>query len=665
MKLPFQFFRMRAPGKVFQELRLIDGKSRLFLIVLLVLPTLLVYTPVVNHLEERSGLQWLFHWRGPLAAPEKVTIIRIDRTSAKNLGLPAQLIRWSRSAYATLLQALNKRGAQTIVFDISFIEDRPSEDQALAQAIREHGNVVLFKYLKRKHVELPGGAMDIEEEWRAPTVIREAAIGDGSFTLPKRPASIVSTKLVAELSNGREATQPLLALWVSHQHLLPVISQSLMTLTSLAKQASSEKTGAEIHNIIRVLIEHPALVPKLLHRLEEHTEYTAIKRLIEPLSGAHTHYINFYGPPETLHSIPIDHILNDKNKTDLSGTVVYVGFAESGQTEQQDAYRTVFTSAEGLDLSGVEISASVFANLLHDQGIKPIPAWLQMLVIWLLFLVLFMLYRQLPLLLAVLSSSGLFALYCLLALWFFSHQHWLPVATPLLLILFGSAAALYFKLIIQRQRQHNVETALAQYLPKEIAESLSYNVSTLESRHQLVQGVCLMTDIHGYTSLSEKLSPTALHQKLNAYYGCIIDIVNENGGAVANIVGDSLLAVWSCEKLDRALCETALETARKIIHNLHSPADGEAYFPTSIALHCGEFSLGHLGARNHFEYSPVGDIVNTTSRIEQLNRKLGTEILCSEDFASQLEPQVTQYQGKFELKNKQQPLGIYSVKTFD
>ena len=128
--------------------------------------------------------------------------------------------------------------------------------------------------------------------------------------------------------------------------------------------------------------------------------------------------------------------------------------------------------------------------------------------------------------------------------------------------------------------------------------------------------------------------------------------MNDNGGTVANIVGDSLLAIWTSSVLDEEVCRKAYKAAQAMMLQNDRIEDNGIQLTTSIALHGGEFSLGNLGGRDHFEFSPVGDIVNTTSRIEHFNRDLGTELLCSATICALLPNTGMRYLGEFSFKNK-------------
>ncbi len=108
-------------------------------------------------------------------------------------------------------------------------------------------------------------------------------------------------------------------------------------------------------------------------------KYKLLKSLIRMYQGANTPYLNFYGPPGTITSIPYHVILNPQETSsvnhiplDLQGKTVFVGFSERTRLEQKDGFYTVFSQASGLDLSGVEIAATAFANLLEDLPVQPL-----------------------------------------------------------------------------------------------------------------------------------------------------------------------------------------------------------------------------------------------------------------------------------------------------
>ncbi|MEJ2426214.1 MAG: adenylate/guanylate cyclase domain-containing protein, partial [Candidatus Thiodiazotropha sp.] len=80
-----------------------------------------------------------------------------------------------------------------------------------------------------------------------------------------------------------------------------------------------------------------------------------------------------------------------------------------------------------------------------------------------------------------------------------------------------------------------------------------------------------------------------------------------------------------------------------------------------MGLHCGDLVMSHVGAIDHFEYRAVGDIVNTSSRIENINKQFGTRILASDEFVKHLQGIVTRELGQFMVTGKQHPIILHEI----
>jgi adenylate cyclase len=252
-----------------------------------------------------------------------------------------------------------------------------------------------------------------------------------------------------------------------------------------------------------------------------------------------------------------------------------------------------------------------------------------------------------------------------IAHYFFStHGIWPPVILPLGFQTFSAfLASLYWKYFHAGRERENIRQALGFYLPDKAVKALSEDLSFIKKGDQMVYSVCLMTDAQNYTTLSEKMDPKNLSILMKEYYGYLFDPVNTEGGVVSDVVGDSMLALWPSAKpqptLRKNACHAALQIIRAVNEfNLQHPY---SLLPTRIGLHFGYILIGNIGARSHFEYAPIGDIVNTASRIEGLNKHLGTSILATEEVVSGLEEIVTRKVGIFLLPGKSQPVVIHEL----
>lgn len=618
----------------------------------------LSYSPHALNLEQKTGLRWLFHWRGPVKPPSDVVIVALDSAAAERMALPRHSSAWPRTLHAQLIQQLTRARARLIVMDIAFKEAKDeTEDLALEQALATSGNVILFKYLRRHQIDTGSGLLDIEEEVSPLPRFAQHALATGSFVLPKYPAEVSRAFLFNELPGGLEPTQPLLA------YLAVQSPETLANLWQLLYP--QEATPADLADLAQgFYIKRQSKLPARANTPERNL--FKVMQAVNPLP------INFYGGPGTLHTLSIDTVLamDEAQVTALlRNKIVYIGYSDQRQTEQQDAYRTVFSDARGVDISGVEISATIFANLLEQNYLRPPASWL-MAIVCVATLIGVILSYHLPLAWTVLFQALLATAYALSAWQLFHARYlWLPLFLPAVILLLGNAAVWLRHYRLQKQREQEIRYTLSQYLPGDAAMELSRNFNRLEQQRQLVQGVCLLTDIQGYTRLAESMPPAELHSLMNRYYAVLIQAVKEHSGFIGNLVGDGMLALWTGPAISPALCNAALQTVLTIQHRLAQQPDLHQHLPTCFGLHGGQFSLGNLGSTGHFEYSPVGDMINTAARIEHLNRDLHTQMLCSGPVADELLNTLTEnsardeklrYLGNFQLRNKALPVSLYT-----
>ena len=646
-------------------------------------------TPAGRWLEEELGLVWLFQLRGPIPPPTEVVIISIDQASSKQLALPNKPRLWPRRLHAQLIDKLRERGASVIFFDIIFEEQRdPAHNLQLATAIKQANNVILFQYLHREILQLPGRAGAAPSEANIERLIsplpelRDAAFGLAPFPLPKVPAKVNHFVLFkAEL--GYAPTMPVTVL---QTYALPIYDELLALLqTQLsAEQIRALPTSAQqlretgaVHHVskdLRALFaKHPTLADALIEQIHTPTNTRTPTQRALLLSVIHTYqmpdsaYLNFYGPPRSITTIPYYQVLQDQaNTIDLSGKAVFVGFSEEFQPEQKDGFYTVYTDERsGLDISGVEIGATAFANLLQRQWIRTPNPYLDILLLlgWgmLLGSTLRWLTGALQIPMALLLGGGYFFV-CYTV--FVRTQFWLPLSIPLLwqlpLATFG--ALLWKYLDVQRERR-NIRRAFGYHLPITVVDQLAKGVENISAIGQHVHGIVLATDAEQYTALSEKLAPGELHALMNRYYQTVFTPIRAAQGVISDVIGDAVLAIWAAAHDDIArrnqACAAAL-AIRSAINQFNSDS-APLVLPTRIGLHCGEVVLGHVGALDHYEYRAVGDIVNTATRIEGLNKQLGTRILVSAAMLDGITGFVSREVGRFRLAGKQQTLTLHEL----
>jgi adenylate cyclase len=434
----------------------------------------------------------------------------------------------------------------------------------------------------------------------------------------------------------------------------------------------AEKTVLAIRKIFE---KNPGCAERMLSILDnpdrragDEGKRRLVRSLIAMYRGDNFGYLNYYGGPRTIATVPYFKVLEHKHGDtgiDVKGKTVFVGSSDSLQQEQKDGFRTAFTGPNGLELSGVEIAATAFGNFLEIGDLRR-PGSFELAGILLAWGIgVGVLCRLLPPALALASSAGICALYLVAAgTWFAFSASWYPVIIPLFIQApFALLAGIVWKYAEVKKERHNIREAFRHYLPVDVVERLAKDLSSIKSSGRLVHGTCLVTDAENYSTLSESMDPRELSDFMNGYYEKIFEPVKRRLGEVSNVVGDSMLAIWASAEpdsiqRDRA-CIAALDIAAAGGKADDSP--GPPMLSSRIGIHSGPILLGNLGAIDHYEYRPVGDIVNTATRIEGLNKHLGTTILATDETVKNLESILTREIGKFLLVGKGNPVVVHEL----
>jgi adenylate cyclase len=156
---------------------------------------------------------------------------------------------------------------------------------------------------------------------------------------------------------------------------------------------------------------------------------------------------------------------------------------------------------------------------------------------------------------------------------------------------------------------------------------------------EAIRAAIWLSDMRGFTALSEQLPPQALIDRLNLYFSCQVPAILDHGGEVLKFMGDGLLAIFpiAADGEADAVCSRALSCAREFrtrIAELPPPAENEAAMRFGLALHVGEVMYGNIGGGNRLDFTCIGPAVNLAARLEKVAAKLGEAVVASTEFAS-------------------------------
>jgi adenylate cyclase len=633
-------------------------------------------SPLGGGLEETYGLGTLFRLRGPAAAPADVVVVAIDRASADRLGLPAPPRRWLRTFHADLVEALDKAGAKAIVFDLLFAEEGgATEDEELAVAMRR-GRVALLQGLQRRTVstpaptngQQPSGA--IIEAVEPIAILRSAAVAVAPFPLPTDSARV--TSFWTFLSGADLPTLPSVALQLSAFDIAEDWAGILATEDigpSEARAWTDRRIAESMTELRRQVQANPGIESRLrqaIARLEPE-KARRLSTLLALYSGADSRLLNFFGPAATIRTIPYDSIINGNTADNgIAGKIVLVGLSEREAVINVDSYDTVYSDANGLDLSGVEILATGLANLMADASLRTSGASNMLIAVVVALILGFAAASASDLVLGIVSVVLLLAVPTLGYSAFVSANFAVPVFTPLAIQLPIGILTIGLSLkSVERKLRRGLESATRQFLPRDVADRLAHGPISPSAMpvSRIATAIFLATDVKGFATVAERLSPEALDEVAKDYFGPLFEAAARHGGEILNMTADSMMCAWYIGdeplRARRNAIAAALDMAALVEE--FGARHPSSPMPTRFGLRAGTAAFGVVGASGHYVTTVVGDVTNTASRIDSLNKLLNTTVLASAEVLSDVDGLIVRPLGTFAPVGKSESVDLVEI----
>jgi adenylate cyclase len=179
-----------------------------------------------------------------------------------------------------------------------------------------------------------------------------------------------------------------------------------------------------------------------------------------------------------------------------------------------------------------------------------------------------------------------------------------------------------------------------------------------------IHAVILLSDLRGFTALSDRLPGDRVLGLLNGYFDALVPAIEGQGGEVLKFIGDGLLAIFPvatepAAASSAALTAVAAAQAALAEFNAARRAQGEAELRYGMALHRGEVLYGNIGSSGRLDFTAIGPAVNLTARLETLARDLGRDVVLSAAFAEHCQSGLTAL-GRFELRGFRNPVEVFA-----
>ena len=578
----------------------------------------------------------------PAKSDFKVRVVDIDEASLEKVGQWP----WPRTRLAEIVERLHASGAAVIAFDIILAEpDRLSPD-----------NVVnLFEVpeqesaeLRRLAAQLPSNDARLAKAMsQAPVVLALSGVADGTAAVPKPvagfaaagdqpnqfvpsfPAATPSLPGLVEMASGLGAAN-----W------LPAHDQVVRAVPSLVEIAGTLFPSLSLE-ALRVASGSSTIVVKSsggsgLSAFGQKTgvELARTGDTVLDTDGDGQVWLRF-GMRQKERYIAAHEVLSGTYADQgIAGKLVLIGASATGLMDLQS---TPLESA----VPGVEIHAQALEQMIDGSYLRR-PAYATglelayllaagMIVIWLIAR-----FGPLPAALA-----GLAALAAITAASWSSYANAgilldpvYPTLATVLIYLGGSL----FSYIRSEAERHRVRAAFSHYVAPQLVEELADNPEKLKLGGEMREVTLLFSDVRGFSRLSERMQAEELIRFVNALFTPLSDIILEEQGTIDKFMGDAVMAFWNAPVAmpDHAVlaCRAALRM-QAALDQLNATWANEAVSAAipaepvriGIGLNTGRCCVGNVGSPERFDYSLLGDPVNTAARLESETKSFGVPII--------------------------------------
>jgi adenylate cyclase len=355
-------------------------------------------------------------------------------------------------------------------------------------------------------------------------------------------------------------------------------------------------------------------------------------------------------------------VMNDRvDVAELKGKIVLVGTTAPGLLDLR---------ATPVDpvYPGVEVHANVIAGMI-DGTIKQRPPYVLGAEFLLLLITGVALALLLPLLGPLVSTlTTVVVLFAVVATNIFVFHYGnlvLPLASGFVMILLLFMLNMAYGFFIEARGSRLIAGLFGQYVPPELVEEMAKNPEQFNMAPRAEDLSVLFSDVRGFTTISESLSPEDLSLYINEYLTTMSLVIREkHRGTLDKYIGDAIMAFWGAPVADPEHAKHAvqaaldMQAAAKTLNEKFS-AKGWPTFKIGIGVNSGVMRVGDMGSQIRKAYTVMGDAVNLGSRLEGITKQYGADIIIGEGTKERISGFVCREIDRVRVKGKDEPVAIF------
>ena len=578
---------------------------------------------------------------------DNIVIVDIDGRSESELGRYQQ---WPRSYFTDVISYLHQGGAAIIGLDIIFVKDKrqPQVDQEFVDAVGRAGNVVNALYFEHedslnwryKMTTMPGElnwqqmAFHFSEE-EVQSFPSNDRIGNEYFELLNAGYSVGHVNFSGD-ADGVVRKIQLFSNFLDYSYP----SFAFRMFMALARIDSVKFREAE--------------------RVDLFSEGQFVREI--PIDKKGNMLIKWSGDFQTFRYISFFDVLNSRvPKEYFQNKIVLVGTSLPGLFDLRSA---PFNPA----FPGVEIHANVINTLITGDftGItSPTQSFLFYLGIGIVagLIIIFLSPLWGGLLVVVLAAINVFVAYIL----HWDYNFWLPVFNPLITLVLTFTLVYIYRYNTEEKGKRFIKDTFSHFVTHSVVDELLANPDKIKLGGERKVCTVFFSDVAGFTTISEQLTPEALVKLLNDYLTEMTNIVFKYDGMLDKYEGDAIMAVFGApiEHGNHAYkaCAASLLMQEQLVKlRSHWARQGRPQLYARIGVNTGDMVVGNMGSESRFDYTVMGDAVNLGARLEPANKQYNTSIMIGSNTYEMAKDLIIARQlDLLRVKGKTEPVKVYEL----
>lgn len=320
---------------------------------------------------------------------------------------------------------------------------------------------------------------------------------------------------------------------------------------------------------------------------------------------------------------------------------------------------------------GVEIIADTVHSLLKGAPLRTAsPELASAVVLVLLLLMVYPMVSSHPVRRGLMVLAIVLGFAALASLLYVRQGMVLPMSYGLFAVVLSYALIEYRFYMLERRQKKNIAKTFGQYIPSELVEEMNRTGQQVSVGGESREMTVLFSDVRGFTSISEGLSPQELTVLMNSFLSPMTRIIHQNRGTIDKYMGDAIMAFWGAPLHDADHARHGIQAALAMHQGMEELsaafiAKGWKPLKIGIGLNTGTMNVGNMGSDFRLAYTVLGDAVNLGSRLESLTKQYGVNIMISEFTKAAVPDLVTRELDQVRVKGKETPVRIFEPIGFE